>query len=495
MLLHRLPVMMIISTLIIAFLTPIFARWEREFCRYLAVAVTGINFLISIYLAFEIPPGSPIIIYMGGWQSPWGIELKVDTLASIMLLLITGICFLVALYSLGILEMEIPREKTGWYYTAYLLLTAGMVGMVSTNDIFNLYVMVEIVSICACALVVVKGSKEATEATLKYLLLAAIGSGFILFAIGFLYMLTGNLNINYIAGELAMIKDIYPFVLWASLGFFVVGFGLKSALFPLHFWLPDAHSSAPFPSSVLLSSLVVKVYIIALLKIFYFVFGPKIFGQSTMPTLLLVLASMAMIIGSLFAFTQLDLKRRLAYSTVSQIGYIFLGLGLGTIWGLAAALLHIIVHAFMKACLFMTAGNIYYQTGKKNVRCFSGLGFTMPVTMIAFTVAIFSMVGIPFFGGFATKYGLALGSFEKNHYFIVVLLILSGLLNAAYFFPIAWQAFFTGGAKEKIELDNVPLTMLLPVCILAVGIILLGIFPQVPLAALKKVASGLLASS
>jgi multicomponent Na+:H+ antiporter subunit D len=473
----RMPMLIIIFSLVIAFLMPIFARWKKEICGPIVTAVTGISFLFSLFLLALVFHKGDYRIYLGGFAPPWGIELHINHLAALMVALITGFCFLISVYSLAGLDREIPPQKVGWYYTAYLLLMTGMVGMMVTNDLFNMYVFLEIVGISSCAVVIAKGTKEATEATLKYLLLATLGSGFIVFAIGFLYTITGNLNIAFIAVELKEVAAGFPFVIWTSIGFLLVGFGLKAALFPLHVWLPDAHSSAPFPSSALLSGLVVKVYIIAYFKILYGVFGPEILAERNITGLLTGMAATAIVAGSIFAFTQKDLKRRLAYSTVSQVGYIFLGLSLGTPWGVKAALLHMVIHAFMKVCLFLAAGNIYFQTGKRNVTLFTGLGRVMPLTMACFTVASLSMVGIPAFAGFISKYGLAMGSIEAGKSGLVALVVLSGLLNAMYYFPIIWQSFFTGSRDEKAALERLPLLLTAPVFLLACGILFLGLFP------------------
>jgi multicomponent Na+:H+ antiporter subunit D len=272
----------------------------------------------------------------------------------------------------------------------------------------------------------------------------------------------------------------------------------------LHLWLPDAHSSAPSPSSAVLSALVVKVYIIAFLKILFIAFGLEIFHETFIRHLILVLSVIAMLSGSFFAFVQIELKRRLAYSTVAQVGYIFLGIGLGTPWGLAAGLLHIIVHAFMKSCLFLCAGAIYYQTGIKHVNEFSGMGYKMPITMGAFTIASFSMVGIPMFGGFISKYGLALGSLEADLPILVLVIILSGLLNATYYFPIIGQAYFSQDSPEDhnekrehretktFQRDQIPLSMMVPIVIFALGIIYLGVFPGTIFAFINKTVAALL---
>lgn len=508
----KLPFLCIIGTLVAAFCMPVLARWKKDFCAPLATLVTGIVFATTIVIAYHVMHGEPIRYAVSGWAPPWGIEIVVESLSSMMLMLLSGICFLILIFSFPAIKHELEKKVIGWYYTAFLLTLAGMMGLVVSNDIFNFYVFIEVTGLGACSLVAAKGTRQATEAALKYLLLATIGSGFILFGIGFLYMITGHLNLTYIAQELALVKDSYPFLIWTALSFFTVGFGVKSALFPLHLWLPDAHSSAPSPSSAVLSSLVVKVYIIAFLKILLIAFGLDIFHETFIRHLILVLSIIAMLAGSFFAFVQIELKRRLAYSTVAQVGYVFLGIGLGTPWGLAAGMLHIVVHAFMKTCLFLTAGAFYYQTGIKKVNQFAGMGYKMPITMGAFTIAAFSMVGIPLFGGFISKYGLALGSLEADFPLIILVIIISGLLNATYYFPIIGQAYFSQDGEEhghghgseghdshsntqeskKFQRDQIPLSMLVPIVILALGIVYLGIFPGTVLEFINQTVTALL---
>ncbi len=481
-----LPFYCVIIPLIASFCMPVLARWKKEFCAPLTTAVTAAVFIITIIIGNHVIKGRAISYAVAGWRAPWGIEILVDPLSAVMIMLISGISLCIMVFSFTAIKYELERIVTGWFYTAFLLCFSGMIGLVISNDIFNMYVLIEIAGISACALVAAKGTRLSTEAALKYLLLATVGSGFILFGIGFIYMITGHLNITFIAMELALIRDQYPILIWTTLSFFVVGFGVKAALFPLHLWLPDAHSSAPSPSSAILSSLVVKVYIIAFVKILFIAFGLEIFHETYIRQLIIVLAVLAMLAGSFFAFVQIELKRRLAYSTVAQVGYVFLGIGLGTPWGLAAGMLHIVVHAFMKTCLFLCAGAIAYQTGRKKVNEFAGMGYLMPVTMGAFTVAAFSMVGIPLFGGFISKYGLALGSLEAEMPLLILVIVLSGLLNATYYFPIIGQAYFSqdestgdnhGGDKKKFKRDDIPLSMLVPIVIVALGVIYLGIFP------------------
>ncbi len=475
----KMPLFLILGGLIPSFAMPVFARWKRELCAPLTVLVCGVVFALALYLGGQYVAGGEAIYHaVADWDPPWGIEIAIEPVSALMAVLITGIYLLIALFSCRALKKEINEEARGWFYVEFLLCMTAMLGLVITHDIFNMYVFIEVVGISACALVVSKGDRASTEASLKYLILATIGSGFVLLAIGMLYMITGHLNMRFAGMVLAQNAGHYPHLIWIMLTLFVVGFGIKSALFPLHLWLPDAHSSAPSPSSAVLSSLVVKVYIIALFKLFFIVFGNEFYQQSNIRFLLMILGGSAMLFGSFFAFVQLDLKRRLAYSTVAQLGYIYLGLGLATPWAIVAAFFHLVVHALMKTCLFLCAGAIHYQTGEKKVTRLRDVGFKMPLTAASFSVAAFSMVGIPLTGGFISKYLLAVGSMEASQAYFIALIVLSGLLNAAYYFPIIWEFYFasagTASGERVFRKERIPFSMQLPIVVTAALIIVLG---------------------
>lgn len=475
----KVPLYLILGSLIPSFAMPVLARWKRSFCAPLAVLVCGGLFILALhYGGAMLGSGQAIYQAVAGWPPPWGIEIAIEPVSALMAALITGLYFLIALFSYRALPREIGAGSVGWYYVEFLLCLTAMLGLVITHDIFNMYVFIEVVGISACALVVSKGDRSSAEASLKYLLLATIGSGFVLLAIGMLYMITGHLNMRFAGMVFAQNAWQYPYTVWIMMTLFVVGFGIKSALFPFHLWLPDAHASAPSPSSAVLSSLVVKVYIIALFKLFFIVFGYEFYLQSNVRYLLLILGGAAMLFGSLFAFVQLDLKRRLAYSTVAQLGYIYLGLGLGTPWAIIAAFYHLVVHALMKTCLFLCAGAIHYQTGRREVNRLQNIGYTMPLTAASFTVAALSMVGLPLTGGFISKYLLAVESMGASYPYFIALIVLSGLLNAAYYFPIIWQFYFSGAeqpaAGRALRLDRIPLSMKLPLVVTAAGIVVLG---------------------
>jgi multicomponent Na+:H+ antiporter subunit D len=275
-------------------------------------------------------------------------------------------------------------------------------------------------------------------------------------------------------------------VVLIALAFFLMGTAIKMGLFPLHVWLPDAYTYAPSAVSSFIAPLMTKVMAYVLIRIMLTVFEPS-YSLKVVPigTLLSWLGAAAILIGSVYAIAQTDLKRMLAYSSVANIGYIVLGLGLANRMGLIGGLFHILNHAFMKATLFLVAGGIMYKMGMRNIYRFHGLRWKMPLTMAAFTIASMSMVGIPPTAGFFSKLYLILGAIEAKQYVFIAVILISSLLNAVYFFKVIELAYFKpadskpgegGSAAVKIGRDEMPWSMLAPALVVAAGIILVGLF-------------------
>ncbi len=473
-----LPILPVTVLVLGSYLIPLFRRRGHHFAGLTALTCLGLALGISCYFAVVAAGGAEFRYQVGGWAPPFGIEVRVGLLESLMLILITGVSFLVTIWSLDGLTREINPSVSPWYYTMLLLTTLGMIGMVMARDLFNLYVFIEVTGIGACALVASQSNRLATLAAFKYLALATIGSGFILFGIGMLYMVTGNLNYDFVSAEMLAAWVDYPQLVWVAVSFFLVGFSLKAALFPLHVWLPDAHSSAPSPSSAILSGLVVKAYAFSLIKVLplFLVMEPQAATHYAVRLVILIMAFLAIIGGSAFALVQSKVKRLLAYSTVAQMGYIFLGIGIGTPLTLTAALFHFLAHALMKCCLFLSAGSMAQHTGAKDISGYDGMARRMPLTMGAFAVGALSMIGIPGFVGLVTKWYLAIGAMEAGLPVYAVLMVASGTLNAAYYLPILERAYFRP-PREQPAGDEGPTRMLVPVVILAAGCIVLGVVP------------------
>jgi multicomponent Na+:H+ antiporter subunit D len=471
------PVLLIVILLGASYSVPLLDRYRKNLAFPLTIASLSAVFVFSLYLIFLVGRKGPFFYHLGGWPPPWGIELSVDFLAVYMLMVLSSIGLLVMIYGAKDLRHELKKEVLSWYYTLYLLLIGSMMGIALTNDLFNMFVFIEISAIASCGIISIKEDRRCLEASIKYLILSVLGSGCVLLAVAMIYMVTGNLNFVYIAAELPAALALYPFNILIALSLFIVGLGVKSALFPLHVWLPDAHSSAPSPSSAVLSGLVIKIYAFALIKLLFRVFPPQIYAAVPVLDIILFLSVLAVLVGSIFAMVQDDIKRMLAYSSIAQIGYVFMGIGLFGDRALSGGLLHIFNHAMMKSMLFMAAGLIIYATGIRRIKDLKGIGVRMPWTMGAFTVGALSMVGIPGTSGFISKWYLALGALDLGRPFYVAIILLSSLLNGIYYFPIVIDAFFGTKVEPRSEHRDVPALMLVPVLILAAGVVIFGFFP------------------
>ena len=274
------PVLVVVMPLFVAYMMPVLSRWFKGWVIPATLGVLIFTFVASLYMANQVMVSGPFTYQMGNWAPPWGIEFSIDYLSAFTTVTLSGIGLIIIFYGTKDLVHELKEQVTGWYYTLYLLLMASMAGMVLTNDLFNLFVFVEICAIASCGIISIKESRECIEAAFKYLVLSAVGSGCILLAVAMLYMVTGHLNVTYVAAELPRAMELYPNNLLAALALLMVGLGVKAALFPLHVWLPDAHSSAPTPSSAVLSGLVIKVYAVAMIKLLYKVFPATLLGMA-----------------------------------------------------------------------------------------------------------------------------------------------------------------------------------------------------------------------
>ena len=420
----------------------------------------------------------PIHYWLGGWAPPWGIEYVVDAFNAYVLVIVLFVCLLTAIYAKRSIEKEMPHKIVP-FYVVFQLLVTGLCGIIVTGDIFNLYVFLEIASLAAYALIAAAGGRS-LKASYNYVIMGSIGACFYLLGVGFLYSVTGSLNMHDLS---LLLPPLYENkVVQAAFVFFVVGISIKMALFPLHIWQPDAYTYAPSAVSVIIAAAMSKVSIYAFIRVLFSVFTTE-FIQIYLPidTTISWIAAIAIIMGSVIAIMQTNLKRMLAYSSVSQIGYIVLGVGLySTQWGLYGALIHILNHAITKGCLFMVAGAIIYRTGLRSIKDFEGLGKKMPYTCAAFTLAALSMIGVPPTVGFITKLYLVLASLEAVEYVYVGVILASTLLNLVYFWRVIDRMYFVRkegeeeGEKE-IRKDEAPASMVLPAIILGSLCVIVGL--------------------
>ncbi|MCJ7579402.1 MAG: monovalent cation/H+ antiporter subunit D family protein, partial [Candidatus Aminicenantes bacterium] len=414
---------------------PLAALKLRSFAYPIALVATLTSTIVSISNVFFVLDNGPVRYFFGGWPPPIGIEYVLDPLSAFLTAVINGITFIVLIHAGKIVEKEIPAHKRVPYYALVMLFLCGCNGIILTGDFFNLYVFLEISSLALYGMVAV-GDKKASFSAFRYLIMGTVGGGFYLLGVGFLYVFTGSLNMADIKGILPVLGP-QPVVI-VALSLMVLGLGIKMALFPLHGWLPDAYTYAPSASSSIMAPVGIKVGAYGILRILLFVFGVKFVTQLfPIAQIITWLSAAGIIYGSIMAISQDELKRMLAYSSISQIGYIGLGIGLSNPYGIIGAVLHILNHGLMKACLFLVAGNFRMKLGHTNIREFNAsLRKTMPWTTASFVAGALAMVGIPPTVGFFSKWYLALGTIENRSWILLAVILLSSLLNAVYFFRI-----------------------------------------------------------
>jgi len=469
-----LPILIILPLLFFAFIAALVGIWHQRLSRYMAVLGVTLALAAAAQGLLTVLTVGEQRYFLGGWPPPFGIEYVLDPLSSFMSLVVLCIGFFVVIYEPGAAFYQAPRKGIP-VYPLLMLLLGGLTGVVLTGDLFNLFVFLEIYSLASYTLITLSG-KRALVASFRYLILGTIAGGFYLLGVGFIYFATGSLNMADVASILPGICTS-PAIM-AAVALIVIGLSIKMALFPLHIWLPDAHSYAPPAIAAILASVQIEVAAYALVRMMLDVFQPYyLCNMLSINSVIAWAGAAGILFGSALAIPQRDFKRMLAYSTVGQVGYIALGIGLASPLGLIGALLHILNHAFMKSCLFLVAGGIRYQTGLREIPWFAGLGRRMPLTMAAFVVAALSMIGIPPTAGFFSKWYLILGSVDSGNWVFVTVILVSSLLNAVYFFGVIERVYAKppAGYPEEVKAKDPPISVLAPILVLAAGVLGLGL--------------------
>lgn len=487
------PVLVVLIPLFGALLTYFAGLFRRTWFWHIAVYATLLSFLISLDLLLSVHATGRISYWLGGWAPPWGIEYVVDYFSGYILVVISFISFMIAVFASPYVKKQIGPERELSFFVLYLLLITGLLGMVITGDIFNVYVFLEIASLSGYALVAVGKKRGAVVASYNYLILGTIGAVFVLLGIGHLYMVTGTLNMADLRERL---PELYHSrVVLTAFVFFVIGFGLKFALFPLHTWLLSAHSLAPSAVSAILAAAVLKVNLYALMRVMFTVFTPAfVYEAVPIQEIFFVIAPIAILVSSVMALAQTNIKRMLAYSSIGQIGYIVLGIALANETALTGSLLHMLNHALMKGGLFLLAGVIIYQTDRYHITDWKGLGKTMPLTMLAFTIYGLSMVGVPLTAGFVSKWYLAIGALEAGRWYFIPVILVSSLLTAVYFWRIIEWGYFhePDDPEDAKDRCHVPWAMMIPILVMAFLLLFFGVAAFIPEEAARQAAIMLL---
>jgi len=415
-----------------------------------------------------------IIYELGGWDAPWGIEYRIDKLNAFVLLIISAVSTVVLLAAQTSIEKELPKDKHTLFYVLYLLSLSGMLGIVSSADVFNIFVFLEISSLSAYALIALGEDRRALWASFQYLIMGTIGATFILIGIGLMYQMTGTLNLDDLSRRLPEVA--HTRTVFSAFAFVIVGICLKLALFPLHLWLPNAYAYAPSIVTAFLAATATKVAIYLLIRFTFSVFGLS-FSFTTLPlqVLFMVLGLLGIFVASTAAIYQKNVKHLFAYSSIAQIGYMIVGFSTSTVTGLTATLLHVFNHALMKSALFLALGAVMYRIGSVQLSQFQGLGRQMPFTMAAIVIGGLSLIGVPLTVGFVSKWYLLMALVENGWWLVAVLILLSSLLTIFYVWRIFEVAYFQPPLLETEEIKEAPMSFLIPIWILVMANIYFGI--------------------
>jgi multicomponent Na+:H+ antiporter subunit D len=402
------------------------------------------------------------------------LALKADPFGVFFALIASGLWIFTSFYSIGYVR-GLKEHKQTRYFVSFAICLSATIGIAFAANLITFIVFYEILTIATYPLVIHKETPKAIQAGRKYLVYTLSAGLFLIAASIMVYQLTGKLD--FVAGG---IFSATPFSAQTAIILFLLflaGVGVKAGIMPLHSWLPTA-MAAPTPVSALLHAVaVVKSGVFGVLRVVGFIFGPVIMKQFGLDTILLVFAAGTIFLASLMALKQDNLKRRLAYSTVGHLSYIVLGAALVCPEGFIGSILHIAFHATMKITLFFCAGAIYVNLHRENISELNGVGKIMPWTMGAFTVGAIGLSGIPPINGFISKWHLGLGTIQSDHLLLLFVLVSSGLLNAAYFFPIVQRAFFRN-PENSAHHKEASLLMVVPLVMTALLSLLFGIYPD-----------------
>ena len=477
------PALIVVTPLILSFFVTIIGIWNKKLCFPIVFAALAASFVFSLGILDKVvTSGKPIYYTFGGWTPPWGIEYAIDHLNALILVVVSFVSLLVSVYAKRSVEKELPQSKLHLFYTLFLLQITGLFGITATGDAFNLYVLLEIASFAAYAMIAM-GEKGAVFASFRYVIYGTIGACAYLMGVGFLYILTGSLNMLDFARLLPAIVGSKPLII--GMAFFIVGISIKMGIFPLHSWMPDSYTLAPSAVSSLLAPLFTKVGAYVIIRLLFTVFDPD-FSTEIYP--LTEIMGWITVVGILFAgimaLAQTDLKRMFTYLIVAEMGYIVIGICCANQMGLTGSILHIVNDMLMMVCLFTAVGAIYYQTGSRKISDLRTVHRIMPITMTVFLVGSLSVIGVPPFCGFFSKWYLLLGAINAEKWHLLVVLLVSSLINAILFFRVIEKAYIEPreeGVHDHhcpvtVSMDKVPISMLVPMVIIAASILLMGFF-------------------
>jgi len=437
----------LITSLFVVLIPNIFFSW------ILTTLSTFLTFLFSILLYQEIQIHSHISYALGKWMPPIGIEYIIDKVAIIPIIIISGISFFATIFAYKIMPEEIEKKSISKVYSLWLLAIAGLLGLVTTGDAFNLFVFLEISSLASVALVAMgaQKDKQALVAAYNYLIIGAVGATLYVIGVGLLYGITGTLNMEDLTNRISDLNNNKALI--AGFGFMIIGIMVKAAVFPLHIWLPRAYAYAPSAVSVLLAATATKASLYILARILFSVFeNSEDLINNTLLYVILPLSIIAMFAGTIMAIYEKDIKRLLAHSSVAQIGYITLAFAIGTKASIAAGFIHMFNHAIIKGGLFIAITSLGFFIQKRvTINNLSGLGRAMPITFFCFVLCSLSLAGLPLTAGFISKLYLIKATISSDAIWIAILILISSALSVVYLWKMIEVMWMREGRKIVIK--------------------------------------------
>lgn len=435
-------------------------------------------FLISIFYIF-----GESSIHLFKLNEFLDVYFKIDKLSILFSLLVAILWVFTAFYAMAYMKHEGKEKK---FFTFFLATLGVTIGIAFSGNLITLYAFYEFLTLSTFPLVIHTDSKEALKSGKKYLIYSFVGATLVLLGMILLFSITNDIAFNAHGILSPLTHDNRNLYIISYVAMFL-GFGVKAALVPFHSWLPAA-MVAPTPVSALLHAVaVVKSGIFAIVRMTYFIFGAGIIKALHVNIFLSVLIVISILMGSFLALHQENLKKRLAYSTISQLGYVLLGIILLNEEAFVGSMLHLINHALIKIVLFFCVGAIMYTTGKTDISQIRGIGKQMPITMGCFGIAAISLIGIPPTNGFVSKWYLAQGGLTAGKMIFPAILLFSALLTALYLLPVITEAFFKKGEFDTVK--EAPIKMVIPIVMITIIVVLLGLFPNILITFIQKIAS------
>ena len=448
--------------------------------RNLLLGVSFLSLAVSMLCVLAVAAGGEAELHLLQFGGSLEVYFHVDPLGRVFAAVITVVWLMAGIFSCEYMKHEKEEKR---YFGFYVLVYGVLMALCFSGNLVTYYMFYEMMTLTTLPLIMHNKSREAIMAGLKYLFYSLCGAYLVLFGIYFLNRYAGTLDFTA-GGSGLEAAGGHSALMLAVVFLMILGFGVKAGMFPMHAWLPTAHPVAPAPASAVLSGLVVKMGVLGIVRVIFYVVGPEVIRGTWVQTAWLTLTLITVFMGSMLAYREKVMKKRLAYSTVSQISYILFGLALLNPEAMTGSLLHVVFHACIKSCLFLSAGAVIYKTGKTRVDELTGIGKEMPVTIWCYTFASLALVGIPPASGFISKWYLAGGSLESGipifSWLGPVVLLVSALLTAGYLLPITIRGFLPGADYdyEGLQKKEPAGVMVIPLLVLAGLSVFLGVFPN-----------------